>query len=241
MRAMQRVVTILESVAAADRPATPARISGETELSLSTVSRIMRDLAEEHMLDRLGDGSYILGSRVFRLVQDARAGGDAMATIHRVLADVRDSTGETVSLNVRRDDARVCIASAESRHELRRVVPVGDAIPMVDTATGYVLMAELSRAEQTALIDRAPGSPASRVDMLDRLRETAEQGWAVQRDGLISGVTGLAVPVRSGGAVVAAVTLSGPTARMAPGVVEKCLPDLEDAARRIAPWIGEPH
>lgn len=240
MRAMQRVVTILEGVAAAERPATAARISGETGLSLSTVSRIMRDLAEEHMLDRLGDGSYILGSRVFRLVRDARAGGDPMATIHRVLSDVRDNTGETVSLHVRRDDTRVCIASADSRHELRRVVPVGDAMPMVGTATGYVLMAELSRAEQTALIDRAQNSPESRVEMLDRLGQTSERGWAVQSDGLIFGVTGLAVPVRSGGAVVAALTLSGPTARMAPGIVERCVPEMEDAARRIAPWVSEP-
>jgi IclR family acetate operon transcriptional repressor len=240
VRSMQRVVAILEGVATARGPATAGRVSTETGLSLSTVSRIMRELAEEQMLDRLDDGSYVLGSRVFRLVRDARAGGDPMATVHRVLAELRDRTGETASLHVRRDDTRVCIASVDSRHELRRVVPVGNAMPLVGTATGDVLMAELSAAEQTALIDRARDAAGSRVELLARLRETAGRGWAVQADGLISGVTGVAVPVRSGGAVVAAVTLSGPTTRMSPEIVEKCLPDLEDAARRIAPWVREP-
>ena len=47
MRSMQRVGAILESVVATRGPATPARVSAEIELSLSTVSRIMRDLAEE--------------------------------------------------------------------------------------------------------------------------------------------------------------------------------------------------
>jgi IclR family transcriptional regulator, acetate operon repressor len=239
VRSMQRVVAILESVAGSRGAATPARVSNEIELSLSTVSRIMRDLAEEQMLDRLDDGSYLLGSRIFTLVRDARAGGDAMTTIHRVLAELRDRTGETASLNVRRDDTRVCIASVDSRHELRRIVPVGDAIPLVGTATGHVLMAELGAAEQTALIDRSRAA-AARVELLAQLRETAARGWAVQADGLLAGVTGVAVPVRAGERVVAAVTLSGPTTRMPADVVEKLLPDLEDAARRIAPWVRDP-
>ena len=238
MRSMQRVVAILESVAGSHGAATPARVSTDVGLSLSTVSRIMRDLADEQMLDRLDDGTYSVGSRLFTLVRDARAGGDAMSTIHRVLGELRDRTGETASLNVRRGDSRVCIASVDSRHELRRVVPVGDAIPMVGTATGHALMVELDPDEQTALIDRARATP-SRVDLLAHLRETAEHGWAVQADGVLAGVTGVAVPVRSGGRIVAAVTLSGPTSRMPAPVVEQVVPDIDDAARRIAPWVPE--
>lgn len=238
MRAMQRVVAILESVAAAPAPATPARVSEELELSLSTTSRIMRELAEEQMLDRTDDGSYLLGARMFRLVRRAREGGEPMAVVHRVLAELRDRTGETASLNVRRGDLRVCIASADSRQELRRVVPVGDAIPMVGTATGDVLMADLAVPEQTALIDRASGAVGSRLDLLRRLEEAARRGWSVQSDGLVAGVTGVAVPVRAGAAPVAALTLSGPTTRLPEETVEKLLPDLTDAAARIAPWLG---
>ncbi|MDL5159657.1 IclR family transcriptional regulator [Actinomycetospora termitidis] len=235
---MQRVVAILESVAASPTPATAARVSEDIELSLSTVSRIMRELADERMLDRTDEGSYLLGARMFRLVRRAREGGEPMAVVHRALGELRDRTGETASLNVRRGDNRVCIASADSRQELRRVVPVGDAIPMVGTATGDVLMADLPPAEQTALIDRAGRGVGSRVDLLARLEQTAGRGWSVQSDGLVAGVTGVAVPVRAGNELVAALTLSGPTTRLPEAAVGKLLPDLEDAAARIAPWLG---
>lgn len=239
MRAMQRVVAILEYVATADAPASAARVATDSGLSLSTVSRIMRDLAEDELLDRLDDGTYLLGSRMFRLVRAAREGGDGMLIVHRVLSDLRDRTGETASLNVRRDDMRVCIASADSRQELRRVVPVGDIIPMVGTATGDVLMAGLGTAEQTAMIDRARQPSGSRPELLSRLREAADRGWSMRSDGLIAGVTGVAVPVLSGSTVVAAVTVSGPSTRLTPDAVHGCLPDVEDAARRIAPWLRE--
>lgn len=237
MRAMQRVVAILESVAAAGPVSTPVRVSAETGLSLSTVSRIMRELAEEQMLDRLGDGSYTLGSRLFRLVRSAIDSGDPMASIQRVLSDLRDRTGETVSLHVRRDDKRVCIASVDSRHELRRVVPVGDAIPLLGTATGDILLAGLPAAEQEAALDAARVNGASRTGLLARLRETAERGWSVQSDGLIAGVTGIAASVCSGQTVAAALTLSGPTTRFSPATAEKWVPDLQHAARRISPWL----
>jgi IclR family acetate operon transcriptional repressor len=237
MRAMQRVVAILESVAAAGSVSTPVRVSAETGLSLSTVSRMMRELAEEQMLDRLGDGSYVLGSRVFRLVRSATESGDPAASVQRVLGELRDRTGETVSLHVRREDKRVCIASVDSRHELRRVVPVGDAIPLLDTATGDVLLAGLPQAEQEAVIGAARRDATSRSGLRARLRETAERGWSVQSDRLIAGVTGIAAPVWSGRAVVAALTLSGPTTRFSPEMAEKWVPDLEDAARRISPWL----
>jgi IclR family transcriptional regulator, acetate operon repressor len=239
VRAMQRVVAILESVAGARVPATAARVAAESGLSLSTVSRIMRDLAEDQLLDRLDDGTYLLGSRMFRMVRAAREGGDAMATVHRVLSDLRDRTGETASLNVRREDSRVCLASADSRHELRRVVPVGDAIPLVGTATGEVLMSGLSAAEQTALIDRARHAAGSRIALLARIRAAAEQGWSVQSDGLIAGVTGVAVPVLNDSQVIAAVTLSAPSTRLPLESAPQVIPDLQDAARRIAPWLPD--
>jgi IclR family acetate operon transcriptional repressor len=213
-------------------------VSEETGLSLSTVSRIMRDLTEERMLDRLDDGSYMLGFRVFRLVRSARESSDPMAVIHRMLADLRDRTGETVSLNVRQGDNRVCIASANSRAELRRVVPVGDVLPLVGTASGDVLLATLPADEQLAVIRRAENAEPEQ-DLLDRLQRTAARGWSARSDSLVAGVTGVAVPVWSDGdeKVIAALTLSSPTSRMSLDAAEKWVPDMENVARRLSPWV----
>jgi DNA-binding IclR family transcriptional regulator len=234
---MQRVVAILESVAESQGPTTPVRVSGETALSLSTVSRLMRELAEEQLLDRSPDGTYTLGSRVFLLVRKATESADPVASIQSVLVQLRDATGETVSVHVRRGSSRVCIASANSLHELRRVVPIGDAIPLIGTATGEVLLSSAEPADLDAECDAAGLSATERDALLQRLRRTAEQGWAMSSESRIQGVTGVSAAVYVGRAVVAAITVSGPTTRFTPERAAACVPELHKAALKISAWM----
>jgi DNA-binding IclR family transcriptional regulator len=232
---MQRVVAILECVSRAVTPVTPARVAEQTSLSLSTVSRIMRELDVEGMLERSADGSYVLGTRVFDLVADAVSRGDRTSAINRVMRDLRDLTGETASLHIRRDDQRVCVASATSRHQLRRVVPIGDAVNLVGTVPGDVFLAQVDAAEQDAVVSAVLSEPG-RTTQLERIRFAGEHGYSAY--GIESaGLTGIAVPVRVGGEVRAALAVSGPSVRLSVATAESWLPDLRLAAKRLEPWM----
>lgn len=233
MRSMQRVVAILESVARAVTPTTPVRVAEETALSLSTVSRIMRELAVEEMLDRSADGRYVLGTRVFNLVASGK--GDRVAAVNQVLLELRDLTGETVSLHVRRGDQRVCVASATSRHQLRRVIPIGDAVNLVGTVPGDVLMSQASAAERDALVS-ATLSGRARTTQLSRMQFAAEQGYSVYSVSSL-GLTGIAVPVSVAGETHAALTVSGPDSRFSAELAESWLEDLQAAAKRLEPLM----
>lgn len=237
MRSMQRVVAILECVARAVTPATPARVAGETSLSLSTVSRIMRELAEEDMLERSPDGTYLLGTRVYNLVANTPLRGDRSACINRILQDLRDLTGETTSLLVRRGDQRVCVASATSRHQLRRVIPIGDTINLVGTVPGDIFLVNATEAERDALVS-AVLSGAARTTQLNRMRFAAEHGYsAYEAEAASEGLTGIAVPVLAGNEICAALALSGPSARLSVEKAESWLADLRIAAKRLEPWM----
>lgn len=235
MRSMQRVVAILESAARAVTPTTPARVAAETGLSLSTVSRIMRELAEEEMLERSADGKYLLGTRVYNLVASTPVRGDRSVAINRILLDLRDLTAETVSLHVRRGDQRVCVASATSRHQLRRVIPVGEAINLVGTVPGDIFLTRATEAERDALVSAVLSGPA-RARQLKRMRFAAEHGYSAY-DAESVGLTGIAVPVWSGDEVGAALALSGPSMRFPVETAESWLPDLRTAAKRLTPWM----
>ncbi|WP_228000085.1 IclR family transcriptional regulator [Nocardia australiensis] len=233
MRSMQRVVAILESVARAGTPTTAARVAEETSLSLSTVSRIMRELAMEEMLDRNTDGSYLLGTRVFNLVAAGR--GDRGSAINQVLQDLRDLTGETTSLHIRRGDQRVCVASVSSRHQLRRVIPVGDSVNLVGTVPGDILLSQASDAERDAVVSETLSGRA-RSSQLDRMRFAADHGYSaysVERLGL----TGIAVPVCFGNEIRAALAISGPTSRFSVELAESWHSDMRTAAKRLEPWM----
>lgn len=233
MRSMQRVVAILESVSRAVTPTTPARVAEDTDLSLSTVSRIMRELAVEEMLERSADGTYVLGARVFNLVSGGK--GDRSAAINRVLADLRDLTGETVSLHVRRGDQRVCVASATSRHQLRRVVPIGDSVNLVGTVPGDILLAQVPAAEREAMVSAVLAGRA-RSTQLQRMAFAAEHAYSAYSVEPL-GLTGISVRVGEAGEVRAALAVSGPGNRFTVEIAESWLPDLRAAADKLAPWL----
>ena len=235
MRAMQRVVAILESVSRAVTPTTPARVAEETSLSLSTVSRIMRELAVEELLEKSADGSYLLGTRVFNLVANAAVRGDQAVAVNRVLQDLRDLTGETASLHVRRGDMRVCVASATSRHQLRRVLPIGDAVNLVGTVPGDLFLAGAAEPERDALVS-AVVSGRARVTQLEKIRFAAANGYSSASVESI-GLTGIAVPVCVADQTRAALALSGPTMRFSVQIAESWLHDLRTAAKRLEPWM----
>jgi DNA-binding IclR family transcriptional regulator len=230
---MQRVVAILESVSRAVTPTTPARVAKETSLSLSTVSRIMRELALEEMLDRSADGTYLIGIRLYGLVAGRK--GDRAAAINQVLQELRDLTGETVSLHARRADQRVCVASATSRHELRRVIPIGDTVNLVGTVPGDVLLSQAPETDRDTLVS-AVLSGRARTTQLDRIRFAAEHGYSAY--GVESlGLTGIAVPVSAADEVRAALAVSGPSTRFSVEVAKSWLADLRTAAKRLEVWI----
>lgn len=235
MRAMQRVVAILESVAESEVPTTAARVTEMTSLSPATVSRIMRELDVEELLDRSADGTYVIGTRLFNLVATAAHRGNRSEAVNRVLQRLRDRTGETTSLHVRRGDQRVCVASAESRQSLRRVLAVGDSVGLVGTVAGDVLMARAPQQERDALVSAA-FTGESRIHHLERMEFAATHdysAYAIEEFGLY----GIAVPVLRGERVSAALAVSGPMTRLTQDVAMGWLPALRDAATSLSAWV----
>ncbi|MGI8686205.1 MAG: IclR family transcriptional regulator [Acidimicrobiales bacterium] len=102
------------------------------------------------------------------------------------LAALRDATGESAQLYVPRSGARLCVVALESPHSLRTIVPAGAVLPLDQGSAGAVLR----------------GSP----DVLRR-------GWAQSVEEREPGVASVSAPVLHDGAVVAAVSVSGPVER----------------------------
>ena len=76
-----------------------------------------------------------------------------------LLAGLRDDTGESVQLYVRDGDARLCVASLESPHELRTMVALGARLPLTRGSAGTVLRGDVPAGEQwvESVEERAPG------------------------------------------------------------------------------------
>jgi DNA-binding IclR family transcriptional regulator len=235
---LNRIVAILNVVADAAEPIAPARVAESTQLSLSTISRLMRDLAEEGMLDRHpSHGTYTLGRRLFALTQRAARNSSSTYGINPVLANIRDVTGETTSLHVRSQGLRVCIAVEESRHAVRRVMSPGLTMPLLGSATGELLLACALDAERDAELAALDMSTEELAELIAKLDGIRENGWALNINSPRYGMTGLAIVVRRGDNAIAAVLVSGPSSRFRSRTARSHIDFLRDEADRLAAFM----
>jgi DNA-binding IclR family transcriptional regulator len=182
---LDKAMTILEAVA--DEPLALAGLIDATGLPRATAHRLALAMERHGLVGRDGQGRFEPGARLVDLAHAATTGTGRLArAAHPVLTMLRDSTGESTQLYVRRADTRVCLLSLESPHSLRTIVPVGAALPMHVGSAAKVLR----------------GDP-----------DTRERGWAQSVEERERGVASVSAPVEVDGNVIAAVSVSGPVER----------------------------
>lgn len=193
---LDKAVTILDTVQ--QEPRTLAELVTATKLARATAHRLATALTRHGFLARDGEGRFCPGPR---LTGPSLAGAALPALEH-----LRDVTGESVQLYVRRGSRRVCVVSLESPHALRTIVAVGAALPMNVGSAAKVL---------------ADGP------------EVRKRGWAESVEERERGVASVSAPVRQNGAVAAAVSVSGPVDRTTRVPGRRYAKAVVTAARRI--------
>ena len=179
---LDKAVAVLDAIEPG--PRTLAEVVDATGLPRATAHRLAAALEVHGFVGRDGEGRFVLGPRLATLGLPAAA--------RPALEALRDATGESVQLYVRRGNQRLCVDALESPHGLRTIVPVGALLPLHVGSAGKVL------DEDPAVLRR---------------------GWAESVEERERGVASVSAPVFDGGRVLAAVSVSGPLERTtrAPG------------------------
>ena len=232
-----------------DRPEwTATDVARALDLPVPTAHRILTALArrgyvsqhEETKRFRLGVAALHLGDRA-RAVVDLRS--VALPALRRLSRD----TGETSLLTVLtpRSDKSVCLERVETSQPLRLSVTPGRQLPLHAGASQKVLMAYMD----AEALDRAVAHPLEHLchntitdpgllrEELGRIREA---GWASSFEETNLGVWGLAVPILdTTGAIVCAVGIAGPSARLAQERIGDLIHRIHDDAEEIALALGD--
>src|SRR5258708_7598061 len=123
VQVLDRAVRVLDALEA--RPQTLAELVASTGLARATAHRLAVALEAHGLVARDPGGRFVLGPALSRLGAAATEGPALASLAVPVLEGLRDATGESVQLYVRRGDERVCVVALESPHSLRTIVPVG--------------------------------------------------------------------------------------------------------------------
>lgn len=212
----------------------------------SQVSRMLRSLQKERVVEQDPETRrYRLGWRV--RVMAAGAGDLVLVRAARpLLQSLVARTGEVALLSVQEGNRSLTVMREESQNYVRGGGWVGRRSPMHYTASGRALLfdAEDDLVDALTMNDcgadarAAPNSPQNLGELLDRLRNERQRGYAVASEEIEVGLTSVGVPVRSCyGHILAVVNVSGPTSRMSTRV-ENTAKLLLSASAAITKTLG---
>lgn len=220
---LDKAVDVLHTIA--QSPCGLAELCERTGLPRATAYRLAAALEVHRLLARDDEGRWGLGPAVNELA--AHVNDPLLAASAGVLPLLRETTGESVQLYRREGTERVCVAALEPAAGLRDTVPIGARLPMTAGSGAKVLLAHSDAATQKAVLPTAKFTERT-------LAEVRRRGWAQSVAEREPGVASVSVPVRDGrGAVIAAISVSGPVDRIGRRPGARWAADLLSAAEAL--------
>jgi DNA-binding IclR family transcriptional regulator len=245
VRSVARAVEVLLAVAEGLDAVGP--ISEEVSLSKATTHRLLAALSHRSMIvqDPV-TGKYVLGPGGIRFADAAVRGAGGIGMIARPqLERLCLRTQETVALHVRIAQYRICIEEVPSPSPVRFTAGAGVAEPTYTGSAGKVLLAFIPEATRDALLAGIALRPltdntiTSRHTLEEELARVAECGYAKSHGERVTGATGISAPVFGrDGALVAALSVLGPSERLPDETLERILPDLLACSTAITERLG---
>jgi IclR family KDG regulon transcriptional repressor len=244
-----KATQILDVVTSADRQSTLTEIAEQLGQPRSSVHRLLTELMTLGLLTRRPNATYAAGPRLVHWGEVAAHSIDLVEVSRPRMEWLRDRLGESVHLYVREREHRICVAAVEGHYELRHFTEIGRPLPLRVGAAGKLLLAHADPSTRTQEIARiatdppSPRAPTAR-ELEAQLEEISRSDWATSIGEREEGLVAAAVPIKDGlGRVVAALSVSGPSARLAADKLVALRPDIVEAAGLISQelarsWAG---
>jgi IclR family acetate operon transcriptional repressor len=242
--AVDRAVAVLDVFTRGELRLGVSDIARATGLSTSTAHRVLASLCTHGLVTKVGP-NYALGPRILQLAAAARDTGNLTAVARPVMTRLRDATGETVGLHVIKGSGRFVIDQVESTQPLRRTYTEwGQSIPLYQGAPSRILLAFADDPTIASVLSGPLESITSRtvVDRENLVREidlVRRNGYTFSFEERVAGIRSVAVPLRDyTGAVIAAMSVTGPAIRVTEDWMYRTLPTILQAAADISTELG---
>jgi len=213
-------------------------VARQLGVARSTAYRYLQSLVGTQFLEEADGGGYRLGRRVLELARLARRGLGLSEAARPVMKRLAAEVGETVLLTRLAGTMVICLEREDAASGAVRIsYERGEILPINAGASAYVLLAWLPGQQIDSVLNGVrfhaftDRTITTKRDLLRRLAQTREHGFADSRGELDRDVVGVAAPVRNGDdTVVAAVSIAAVSAH----VPDDRLPELAEAVRDAA-------
>ncbi len=197
-----RLFALLEVVGASDQRHSLQSLVDETGLPKPTLHRMLQQLESAGLLQREGDGRhYGTGSRLRRLAENLLLNDSHHGARHAVLRRLVEEVGESCNITALSGSEVVYLDRVETAAPLRFYLRAGSRVPAHCSASGKVMLAQMSPAQRRRLLGHAPLEPytartITEPDALEReMRRVRKDGYALDDEEFLPGLLCIAVRV----------------------------------------------
>lgn len=191
-----------------------------------------------------GNG-YTLGFRILELAHALQRQLDIVSIARPYMMQARDAMNETVGLVVRSGDFWVPIASVEATQSVRRVINLGEQVPLYADSAGRTLLSGMTDDEIEDYVSRTPLRPYSASTVVDastlraRIAEVRRAGVTFSINERGAGGAGVAAPVWShDGRMLAVITAAAPASRFDQALRNLAVKVIAETAGAVSQSLG---
>jgi DNA-binding IclR family transcriptional regulator len=242
---VSKVLKVLEALSASPAGLQLKDIAEHTGINKSTAYRFLAHLETEGYLFRDDAGAYLVGPKLVRLGSGAAYQATLQKISRPVLQQLWKATNETVNLGILDGQDVYYVDVVQSAHPFRMASAVGSWRPVYCTAMGKALTAYLPADEKEHVLssirfERFTPHTLTRLPQLRKeLERVRQRGYAVDDEEVTLGARCVSAPILGdGGKVAAAISVAGPTTRIARDKIQSFVGELVAAARAISNRLG---
>ncbi|MSP89784.1 MAG: IclR family transcriptional regulator [Alphaproteobacteria bacterium] len=246
VQSLARALALLEEVARIERGAALGDLATSAGLAPSTAHRLLKSLEAAHFVSHDGAlGLWFVGVKAFNVGAAFLGARDVVALARPAMRTLMEESGESVNLAALEDGEVVFLAQVECRQMMRALSRPGGTAPLHASGVGKALLAALPEDEAARLIGamkllRYTANTLVTSDALAGDRAAARvRGHAIDDEEFTPGLRCVAAAIHDESSrPVAALSLSGPSARITDGRIAELGRLVRDQADRITQAIG---
>lgn len=214
-----RVIDILETLDNHPEGLNLSELSEKTDIPKSTISPIIYTLLCKNYIILDGKtNKYKLDIKSFILGKSYLLNLNSIDIIKKEMEDIVNTCNETCQLGVLIDFDVLYLAKVDPNHPIKLVSSVGTKLPAYATALGKALLSEYSDTEiinhyKNNLEPITKNTITDINELLDQLAEIRKGKLAHDNAEINEEIGCRAVPLRKGGKIIAAISVSFPLYR----------------------------
>ena len=239
---IERVLDILDTVAASPKPLSATEINEVLDLPKATAHRLCSELeAHGYLLKRINGKSYQPGNRLYDVAVGVLANARFSASRHAILTALSEKVGETC--NIAYPDGLYMAYSdrVETKAPLRLQFAIGMRVPLYCTASGKLYLSTLPKVRRKIVIGKlkleahAKNTITDPDKLLTEIDQIEKTQISIDNQELYDDIIAIAVPINDKhGRFYSSLAIQAPVSRISIDSRDQYVPLLLEAAQDLS-------